>query len=98
MSKSIEISAKSSHLSGNNDSTSKYMERFKALHKRRVCCILYFGLNFQILQEETRKLNHEQVVEEDRLSKLPKNFEAKRRRQEWELNEIEARKVFFARF
>uniref|UniRef100_A0A914EJC3 Pre-mRNA-splicing factor SYF2 n=1 Tax=Acrobeloides nanus TaxID=290746 RepID=A0A914EJC3_9BILA len=53
------------------------MERFKALHKRR---------------EDARKLNHEQVVEEDRLSKLPKNFEAKRRRQEWELNEIEARK------
>uniref|UniRef100_A0A914DQJ0 Pre-mRNA-splicing factor SYF2 n=1 Tax=Acrobeloides nanus TaxID=290746 RepID=A0A914DQJ0_9BILA len=53
------------------------MERFKSLHKRR---------------EDARKLNHEQVVEEDRVSKLPSNFEAKRRRQEWELEEIEARK------
>ncbi|KAI1730910.1 SYF2 splicing factor domain-containing protein [Ditylenchus destructor] len=56
---------------------SKFKERFRALHQKR---------------EESRKLNHEQVVEEDRLSKLPKNFEAKRKRQEWELHEMTARK------
>lgn len=33
------------------------------------------------------------MIEEDRVSKLPKNYEAKRTRQEWELREIEARKV-----
>lgn len=32
------------------------------------------------------------MVEEDRKSKLPKNFESKRKRQEWELEEIVARK------
>jgi len=32
------------------------------------------------------------VVEEDRVSKLPKNHEAKRRRQEWELQDLTARK------
>lgn len=56
---------------------SKYKERFRALHQQR---------------EESRKLNHEHVVEEDRRSKLPLNFEAKRKRQEWELGEILARK------
>ncbi|KAH7709596.1 GCIP-interacting protein p29 [Aphelenchoides avenae] len=57
---------------------SKFMDRFKALHKRR---------------EDSRRVNHEHVVEEDRQAKLPKNFESKRRRQEWELQEIEARKA-----
>lgn len=37
-------------------------------------------------------MNHEHVVEEDRRSKLPKNFESKRRRHEWELEEILAKK------
>jgi len=43
-------------------------------------------------REDGRKLNHEQVVEEDRLTKLPRNFEAKHRRRAWELEDIEARK------
>lgn len=33
------------------------------------------------------------MVEEDRQSKLPKNYHAKRMRNEWELKELEARQV-----
>lgn len=62
---------------GTSSSEMSYMERFKKLHARR---------------QQSRKLNHESVVEEDRLLKLPKNYEVKRRRQEWELQELEAKK------
>ena len=44
-------------------------------------------------QQQSRKENHEQVVEEDRRNKAPKSHEAKRIREEWELKEIEERKV-----
>ncbi|KAI6191183.1 Pre-mRNA-splicing factor SYF2 [Aphelenchoides bicaudatus] len=54
-----------------------YRERFNNLHKKR---------------EEGRKLNHDQVVEEDRVLKLPRNFEAKRKRREWELEDMEGPK------
>lgn len=37
------------------------------------------------------------MVEEDRRSKLPKNFESKKKRQEWELEEIMAKKEAEAR-
>ena len=36
------------------------------------------------LQNEARKLNHQEVAEEDRRSKLPKNFEARKRQLDWE--------------
>jgi pre-mRNA-splicing factor SYF2 len=75
---SANISADGSGVksSGPQMDLSKFRERFRALHHQR---------------EESRKLNHEQVVEEDRLSKLPRNHEARRKRQEWELRDIEAR-------
>uniref|UniRef100_A0AC34R3C7 Pre-mRNA-splicing factor SYF2 n=1 Tax=Panagrolaimus sp. JU765 TaxID=591449 RepID=A0AC34R3C7_9BILA len=57
---------------------SKYREKIRNLHQKR---------------EESRKINHEQVVEEDRLKKLPKNYHQKRQRQEWELEELEGKKV-----
>ncbi|KRZ67118.1 Heparan sulfate glucosamine 3-O-sulfotransferase 3B1 [Trichinella papuae] len=41
---------------------------------------------------EARKLNHREVVEEDRRNKLPANYEAKRKRAEWEIAEFEKRK------
>ncbi|KRY47002.1 Heparan sulfate glucosamine 3-O-sulfotransferase 3B1 [Trichinella britovi] len=41
---------------------------------------------------EARKLNHREVVEEDRRNKLPANYEAKRKRAEWEISEFEKRK------
>lgn len=55
---------------------SEFRKRFKELHQKR---------------EQSRKINHEHVVEEDRILKLPKNFESKRKRQEWELQEIIAK-------
>lgn len=53
------------------------MKKLKELHLRR---------------NEARKLNHQEVVEEDRRNKLPSNFEAKQKRLEWELSEAKARK------
>ncbi|VDK62928.1 unnamed protein product [Onchocerca ochengi] len=44
-------------------------------------------------RQESRKLNYEQVVEEDHRSKLPKNYDLKRKRQEWELEQMELRKA-----
>ena len=44
-------------------------------------------------QNEARKLNHAEVVEEDRRNKLPANWEARKRKAEWEASEEEARKV-----
>jgi len=48
------------------------------------------------LQNEARKLNHAEVVEEDRRNKLPANWEARKRKAEWEAMEEEARKVEMA--
>ena len=38
-------------------------------------------------------MNHREVVEEDRRSKLPANWEARQRRIEWEEEDEKARKV-----
>lgn len=51
-----------------------------------MCCFL--------LQNEARKLNHQEVVEEDKRLKLPANWEAKKARLEWELAEDQKKKVF----
>jgi len=42
-------------------------------------------------RNESRKLNHAEVQEEEKRSKLPANWEAKRRRVEWELADEQAR-------
>ncbi|KAI6205917.1 Pre-mRNA-splicing factor SYF2 [Aphelenchoides besseyi] len=77
MSTNTEASSSSFKAPRQKNNVSAYMDRFKSLHQKR---------------EEGRKLNHEQVVEEDRLSKLPQNHEAKRARTEWQLHDMEARK------
>merc|ERR1712083_489575 len=46
----------------------------------------------QLKRNEARKLNHQEVVEEDRRAKRPTNFEAKRRRMEWEEEDEKKRK------
>uniref|UniRef100_F6Q557 Pre-mRNA-splicing factor SYF2 n=1 Tax=Equus caballus TaxID=9796 RepID=F6Q557_HORSE len=48
-------------------------------------------------QNEARKLNHQEVVEEDKRLKLPANWEAKKARLEWELQEEEKKKECAAR-
>ncbi|XP_078698417.1 uncharacterized protein LOC144925962 isoform X2 [Branchiostoma floridae x Branchiostoma belcheri] len=43
-------------------------------------------------RNEARKMNHQEVVEEDRRNKLPANFEQKRKREEWKEEEEKKRK------
>lgn len=45
------------------------------------------------LQNEARKLNQQEVVEEDKKRKLPANWEAKKARLEWELAENQKKMV-----
>ncbi|KAK9506306.1 hypothetical protein O3M35_008265 [Rhynocoris fuscipes] len=61
-----------------NPSTSvkdKYAERMKKLKE------------LHMKRNEARQLNHKEVVEEDKRNKLPSNWEARRRRAEWILND-----------
>lgn len=44
-------------------------------------------------RNESRKMNHVEVQEEEKRSKLPANWEAKRRRVEWELSDQKAKEV-----
>ncbi|KNC74256.1 hypothetical protein SARC_13193, partial [Sphaeroforma arctica JP610] len=44
-------------------------------------------------KNEASKLNKKEVVEEDRISKLPKNWELKKRRVEWDMETDKAKKV-----
>ena len=53
---------------------------------QKLNCYLFF-------QNEARKLNHQEVVEEDRRKKLPANWDAMQRKTEWENKEEDARKV-----
>jgi len=54
------------------------MKKLKELHLKR---------------NEARKLNHLEVVEENRRDTMPANWEARKRRADWELSEIEAKKT-----
>ena len=56
-------------------------------------CVSIIIYIYIIIQNEARKLNHQEVVEEDRRKKLPVNYESRRRRAEWEIQEEEAKKV-----
>lgn len=47
----------------------------------------------KLRRNEARKLNHAEVVEEDRRNKLPTNWENRKKRAEWELAEMERRKA-----
>lgn len=53
--------------------------------------------NLQLRMNEARKLNHVEVVEEDKRKKLPANFEQKRKFVEWEEQEEKKRKECEAR-
>jgi len=60
-----------------SDKAAERMKKLKELHLKR---------------NEARKLNHQEVVEESRRNTLPQNWEARKRRADWELQEIEGRK------
>jgi len=59
------------------DKTAERMKKLKELHLKR---------------NEARNLNHQEVVEESRRNNLPQNWEARKRRADWQLSEIEGRK------
>uniref|UniRef100_A0A3B3VBE7 Pre-mRNA-splicing factor SYF2 n=1 Tax=Poecilia latipinna TaxID=48699 RepID=A0A3B3VBE7_9TELE len=61
-----------------------------ASHKREERLRKFRELHFK--RNEARKLNHQEVVEEDKRLKLPSNWEAKKSRLEWELAENEKKK------
>ncbi|XP_053124376.1 pre-mRNA-splicing factor SYF2 [Hemicordylus capensis] len=58
------------------------LRKFRELHLKR---------------NEARKLNHQEVVEEDKRLKLPANWEAKKARLEWELKVEEKKKECVAK-
>lgn len=58
------------------------MKKLRELHLRR---------------NEARKLNHQEVVEEDRKSKLPANYETKRKWAEWKVSELEKKQEYAAK-
>lgn len=66
-------------------------------HIHLIACILVLYRYYLLisLQNEARKLNHQEVVEEDKRLKLPTNWEAKKARLEWELAENEKKEVSF---
>ncbi|XP_054469791.1 pre-mRNA-splicing factor syf2 [Anoplopoma fimbria] len=61
-----------------------------ASEKREARLRKFRELHFK--RNEARKLNHQEVVEEDKRLKLPTNWEAKKARLEWELAEDEKKK------
>ncbi|XP_070568322.1 pre-mRNA-splicing factor syf2-like isoform X2 [Ptychodera flava] len=65
--------------SGEKTAAQKKAERLKKLRE------------LHLRRNEARKMNHAEVVEEDKRNKLPSNFEAKRKRAEWELEEQKKR-------
>lgn len=48
--------------------------------------------NLQLRMNEARKMNHQEVVEEDKRKKLPENWEQKRKRIEWDEEQEKKRK------
>lgn len=62
-----------------SSSKEKFADRMKRLR------------DLHIKRNEARKLNHQEVVEEDKRNKLPSNWEARKRRAEWILQDEEKR-------
>jgi len=65
------------YLAHMNQNDNKYSDKLRELHLKR---------------NEARKLNHQEVSAEDQRLKLPANYEARRKRAEWELEEQKSRK------
>ncbi|XP_050421899.1 pre-mRNA-splicing factor Syf2 [Adelges cooleyi] len=62
-----------------NDADTKRAERLKKLR------------DLHIKRNEARANNHQEVIEEDKLMKLPSNWEARQRKAEWLLNDDKLR-------
>ncbi|CAB3980877.1 Pre-mRNA-splicing factor syf2 [Paramuricea clavata] len=64
---------------GTSSAANKRAERLKKLKE------------LHLRRNEARKMNYQEVVEEDRKKKLPANWEAKQKRVDWELQDHKAR-------
>ncbi|XP_032234825.2 pre-mRNA-splicing factor syf2 isoform X2 [Nematostella vectensis] len=73
-----ETTSTASSTSSSKSAAEKRAERMKRLQQ------------LHLRRNEARKMNHQEVVEEDRKKKLPANWEAKQRRVEWEQQDDEA--------
>ncbi|XP_071818592.1 pre-mRNA-splicing factor syf2-like isoform X2 [Apostichopus japonicus] len=83
--KHVGVKSKSSGASSSGSSTkTAAQKKFGRMIKLR---------ELQLKRNEARKLNHAEVVEEDRRNKLPSNYEARKRKGEWILQEEEKRKA-----
>uniref|UniRef100_A0A803JU57 Pre-mRNA-splicing factor SYF2 n=1 Tax=Xenopus tropicalis TaxID=8364 RepID=A0A803JU57_XENTR len=73
---------------------SSFAPRFEGYMKFHIDRSMFLNslICFDILQNEARKLNHQEVVEEDKRQKLPSNWEARKARLEWELKEEEKKR------
>jgi len=74
-----DAAAASSSSSSSNSAASAKEDRMRRLRE------------LQMRRNEARKLNHQEVVEEDKRNKLPANHEKKRGRIEWELEDDKKR-------
>jgi len=73
----MSTQASTSSEQSEKDKRDERMKKLRDLHLRR---------------NEARKLNYQEVVEEDKRNKLPTNWEAKKARLEWEIEDDEKRK------
>jgi pre-mRNA-splicing factor SYF2 len=62
--------------SSSSNRYAEQMKKLRSLHQRR---------------NEARQLNHQEVVDEDKRNKLPPNWEARKRRAEWEVEDQQKR-------
>ncbi|GLG94315.1 hypothetical protein R5R35_013878 [Gryllus longicercus] len=75
------MASTSSAADAGTSSQAKFADRMKRLR------------DLHIKRNEARKLNHQEVVEEDKRNSLPSNWEARKRRAEWILQDEEKRKA-----
>ncbi|KAG7519505.1 hypothetical protein JOB18_010286 [Solea senegalensis] len=75
---------------GSRTATEEETTESPAAQKREARLRKFRELHFK--RNEARKLNHQEVVEEDKRLKLPTNWEAKKARLEWELAEDQKKK------
>jgi len=75
---SSKVAQQTAGSSGSNQYT-KHADRLRKLKE------------LHLKRQEARKINHQEVLEEEKRAKLPANFEAKKRRAEWILNEEDKR-------
>ncbi|KAL7980499.1 hypothetical protein Chor_001653 [Crotalus horridus] len=90
MAAAVDIGAFTDETMVSNTSDSPVIAEEAAAQKREERLRKFRELHLK--RNEARKLNHQEVVEEDKRLKLPANWEAKKARLEWELKVEEKKK------